>query len=236
MADRGKGSYSGTDNLEVMAEAVRYNGYLSDLLLRHAATGDRPVMDFGAGAGTFAAPLAAKGVRVTCVEPDEALRARLESHGLEAVASLEGLPGRSYGFIYSLNVLEHIQDDRKALSGLRDHLSEDGVMLLFVPAFPLLFSSMDRKVGHFRRYRKAGLVSLLREAGFQVEQARYVDSLGFFASLAYRALGSDDGSLNREALVGYDRWVFPVSLMLDHVLGRWLGKNLLVVARPRQRG
>ena len=225
------GAYPGTENLEVMAEAVRYNEHLLGLVRRHAPDGGQQVMDFGAGAGTFAQPLAAEGMRVTCIEPDADLRSRLEAMGLRAVPSLEGIPRRSFAMIYSLNVLEHIQDDRTVLSQLRECLSDEGILLLYVPAFQVLFSSMDRRVGHFRRYRKAGLASLLRCAGYDVQESRYVDSIGFLAGLAYRMAGRD-GKLNRRAVAFYDRWVFPGSLVLDRLLGRWLGKNLVVVARP----
>jgi hypothetical protein len=92
---------------------------------------------------------------------------------------------------------------------------------------------MDRRVGHVRRYRRSRLVRLLEQAGYSVEKARYADSLGFVAALVYRVLGSDDGSINRRALAFYDRWVFPVSVLLDRVVGRWFGKNVIVLARVK---
>jgi hypothetical protein len=90
---------------------------------------------------------------------------------------------------------------------------------------------MDRQVGHFRRYRRADLVRLLTSAGYVVEHARYVDSIGCLAALAYRCLGREDGAINRTALTLYDRWVFPVSVALDRLAGRWFGKTVLVTAK-----
>ena len=40
------------------------------------------------------------------------------------------------------------------------------------------------RVGHRRRYRKSTLLPVLRAAGFAVERASYVDSIGFAAGLA----------------------------------------------------
>ena len=39
---------------------------------------------------------------------------------------------------------------------------------------------MDRKVGHYRRYSRSVLVRALHQAGFQIDDARYVDCIGFF--------------------------------------------------------
>jgi SAM-dependent methyltransferase len=221
--------YSGADNLEVMAEARNYNAFLQRLITAHLGPADE-VLDFGAGIGELARPLAEAGYRVRCVEPDAGLQARLTSLGLAAVPSLEALADQSFDVIYTVNVLEHIADDAAAVAALRARLKPGGRLLVYVPAFPVLYSSMDRKVGHLRRYRRPGLAALLRQAGLTVESIRYHDCLGFGASLLFRALGSD-GAINRRALIAFDRFVFPLSRLLDTVAGRWFGKNLFAVAR-----
>ena len=92
---------------------------------------------------------------------------------------------------------------------------------------------MDRKVGHHRRYTRAGLLSLLRQIGFIVDRVDYADSLGFLASLIYRWVDVKSGDINEKALLAYDRAVFPVSLLLDRFCRHWFSKNLAVVAaRP----
>ena len=68
--------YTGLSNLEVMEEAVRYNQFLLDLILPSEIE-RRRVLDFGAGTGTFAQKLLAKGADIACVEPDPQLRAAL---------------------------------------------------------------------------------------------------------------------------------------------------------------
>ena len=104
-------------------------------------------------------------------------------------------------------------------------------VLVYVPAFPVLYTTMDSNVGHVRRYRMRALLSRMRAAGLDIVRAEYVDSIGFFASLAYKWFGDAEGRVNRRALVVYDRVVFPVSRILDLVCRRWFGKNLLVVGR-----
>ena len=220
-------AYSGIDNLEVMQEAVNYNRYLLDTVRSHAPRGGK-VLDFGAGGGQFAVPLAQLGMDVTAVEPDETLQRRLRGHGLRAVGSAQELPDGSFDYIYTLNVLEHIEDDESALRTLHAKLAPHGKLLVYVPAFPVLYTSMDAKVGHVRRYTRQTLTSRAAAAGFRIERVAYADSVGFFATLLFKAIGNKDGSVSVGALKFYDRLIFPISRALDLVTQRWLGKNLLL--------
>ena len=224
--------YTGIDNLEVMSEARHYNAYLHSLIEAQIRSNDK-VADFGAGSGTFAVPLLERGVDLVCVEPDARLRQHLRQARLSVVASMDEIAPASLDLVYSLNVLEHIGDDRDALRGLAGRLKDGGRLLLYVPAFPVLFSAMDRKVGHHRRYRRGPLVALLNEAGFRVCRAVYVDSLGFALTIGYRLVGNDTGDVNRNALKLYDRLFFRLSRALDRALQHRLGKNLLILAEKR---
>lgn len=227
--------YSGVDNLEIMKEAVRYNRYLLDLILEYAGDA-RNVVDVGAGGGTFASPLSDSGFDVTALEPDEALRAHLARLGLRAVSSAAELPAGSFDYAYTLNVLEHITDDVTALRDVRRMLKPGARLLIYVPAFPVLYTSMDEKVGHVRRYRRDTLARSVKAAGFEVERVEYADSIGFFATLVYRLADRGAGGINPRMLRIYDRAVFPLSRALDRLTHRWFGKNLVLVARNPAAG
>lgn len=222
--------YSGTENLEVMAEAVKYNSFLV-ALIRHEMRPSQPVLDFGAGIGTFARAVSGHGCEIECVEPDARQRARIAAAGLRAWPDLGDVPNASVDLLYSFNVLEHIEDDVAALQTCHQKIKPGGRILIYVPAFQVLYSSMDKQVGHWRRYSRQELTAKVRQAGFEVLRCEYVDSAGFFASLLFKAFGNDQGTINRRALVAYDRYVFPLSRLADKVLGRVLGKNVVLVAR-----
>jgi SAM-dependent methyltransferase len=222
-------AYSGVAALETMAEAVNYNAFLLGLITARVNSNDW-ILDFGAGTGTLARPLAAAGYRVTCVEPDDDLRSGLSAAGLTADASLSFSSNEQFDAIYTFNVLEHIADDASTVAALSARLKRGGRLLVYVPAFQILYSSMDRKVGHFRRYRKAQLRQAIQSAGLKVDSIGYVDSLGFFAALLFRLIDNDRGTINRRGLIAYDRCVFPLSRRLDRLTGRWFGKNMFAVA------
>ena len=226
-------SYGGRDNLEAMKQATRYNGFLIRLIQKYAR--GKQVLDHGAGAGTFAKPIAASGMQVVCMEPDSALRAGLAAAGLATAARLDDIPAASVDYAYTLNVLEHIKDDHEAIAELLRCLRPGGRLLVYVPAYPVLYSQMDAHVGHFRRYRRASLQQCLQDAGFEVADAYYVDSLGFLATLVYKLLGNRSGSISPRSVAMYDALVFPCSRLIDILTLGSFGKNLVVVAnKPRE--
>jgi SAM-dependent methyltransferase len=224
------GAYTGAENLEVMKEALNYNRYLLDLIVEHAANAKR-IVDFGAGNGTFAVPVAQAGFDVTAVELDDSLRAHLAGVGLAVAAGAAEIPAATFDYAYTLNVLEHITEDVAALKVLRAALKPGARLLVYVPAFPVLYTSMDSKVGHVRRYTRETLSSSVTAAGFELERVEYADSIGFFASLVFRLTDRGTGNVNPRMLKIYDRLVFPISRVLDRLTRGWFGKNLVLVAR-----
>ena len=225
--------YSGIDNLEVLTEAKRYNNFLKKHVIGNSR-GAQTALDFGAGIGTFSIALRAMGLNVVCIETDVDLLNRLKNLGFNALLSLNDITDNSFDYIYSLNVLEHIEDDIGALKQLYLKLKPGGRVFLYVPAFNALYSSMDRKVGHFRRYRKSGLTQSMNGVGFNIEKAVYVDSLGFFATLIFKLIGNDKGDLDRTAVKIYDTFIFPISRVLDSAFSGLFGKNLMIVASRRE--
>lgn len=223
--------YSGIENLEAMKHAQNYNRFLLDLI-RNNLVGD-DVLDFGAGAGTFALPLQTEGVAVSCVEPDSGLRDHLSASGLKAFVDIADVAVNSFDSIYSMNVLEHIEDDRATLAAIYEKIRPGGRVIIYVPAFSVLYSKMDELVGHQRRYRRKDLVAKMKDTHFTIDTASYIDSLGFFLALVYRHIGNDTGVISPGAVAIYDRFLFPLSRLLDRVLLGSFGKNLLVVgSRP----
>ena len=116
-------------------------------------------------------PLQTTGVTVVCVEPDSRLRSHLSSAGHTVYADIAAIPANSIDCTYSMNVLEHVEDDRAALAAIYERIRPGGRIIIYVPAFGVLYSKMDELVGHYRRYRRKDLVAKLKEADFQIDTA-----------------------------------------------------------------
>lgn len=92
------------------------------------------------------------------------------------------LPEACVNGVTCLNVLEHIDDHVAALAEIHRILKPGGLAHIEVPMCPLLYDIYDEHLMHHRRYRLAELLTLARQAGFQVESATH---LGFFVFPAF---------------------------------------------------
>jgi SAM-dependent methyltransferase len=224
--------YTGTSNLEVMQEAIKYNSFLVSLILNQVKQPSQKMLDIGAGIGVIAEQLRKAGHSVTCMEPDAQQANILAVKGFEVYTSLEDIPNETFDCVYAFNVLEHIADDEQALVEWSTKLKTcaGNKLLVYVPAFDILFSSMDQKVGHFRRYRKKELIAKIRHAGLiPTSNVCYADCLGFLATLIYKYVNKS-GYINRKSLIFYDRYCFPLSKIGDLFFRKLFGKNVCIIA------
>lgn len=227
--------YKGVDNLELMLVAKNYNRFLVNMAVseikKHNA---RKIIDFGSGIGFFATKITQEaGLRnIDCIEMADNLQQYYENNDkLVLHKKLNDLPDGQVDLIYSYNVLEHIEDDISIIKSFHAKLKQGGMILLYLPAFPCLYTSMDKKVGHFRRYKKHDLTAKLQLSGFDIYKCSYVDFSGFFVTLLYKFLGSKHGSINLSALKFFDKFIFPISRLFDIITGgRLLGKNIMCIA------
>jgi SAM-dependent methyltransferase len=143
------------------------------------------ILDIGCGTGANLEMLSefgkAEGVDVSA----EAL-AFCRERGLVNVkeGEAEALPyeDNSFDLVTGLDVVEHLDDDLAGLKEMRRVLRREGHALLFVPAFMFLWGVQDDVSNHRRRYALNGIKQVVREAGFELERATYVN-ISFFAPI-----------------------------------------------------
>jgi SAM-dependent methyltransferase len=221
-----------------LAEARRLQAWMFSVL---RPGGSGPMLEIGAGIGTFSALLLDAGAApLLLLEPEEAcvaeLRRRFGDDGrVEVVQELlpqsPALRSRAGAFRYALcqNVLEHIEDDVAALRAVVRTLEPGGELAVLVPAHPFLFGRLDRRFGHFRRYTRRGLRSLVAAAGAELTSLRSFNTLGvpgWWIAGRTELLDISEGSLRAyEALVRVWR---PLEDLLRPPLG------LSLVARARK--
>src|SRR5918993_1087348 len=202
------------------------------------------VLEVGAGLGTITRMLVDRypDLSVVALEPAANVFADLESYAAltprvaacrQTLAEYEPDPGNGFDTVVYLNVLEHIADDAQELRLAAEALRPGGALLVFGPALEWLYSELDYRAGHYRRYSLRGLRALATEAGFEVVSARYFDVLGVVPYLVvYRLSRHDD--ISGSTLWGYDRVVVPLSRLIQRVLRNPpLGKNVIVIAVKR---
>ena len=219
--------------LSALESAENYRRWIFDLAEPFL---EGPVLEVGAGRGTYTDLLATKGP-VTALEPSELLASLLarqydgrpDVHVV--VGTIETLPPRAaFGSAVMFNVLEHIDDDAGALRGVHQRLAPGGTLTLWVPAFELLYSRFDELLGHCRRYRLRGLVDLVCDASFQVLDARYVNAAGWFGwLLAARVLNRVPTSPRTVAT--FDRVAVPLTRAVERRVVPPFGQSIFLAAR-----
>jgi SAM-dependent methyltransferase len=128
-----------------------------------------------------------------------------------------------------VNVLEHVEYEHAELAGAFDRLRPGGHLLLFVPALSWLYSDLDRRLGHFRRYTRAGLNDLVSTSGFTVVKSRYFDLAGILPWYVNFVLLRNE--MDARGVAVYDRAIVPIMRPLERLIRPPIGKNVLLVAR-----
>jgi len=191
------------------------------------------LLEFGAGTGFLAEIFQTQfHTKPDCVELDPQLTKVISQKNFQCYQFLNQTP-QKYAAIYTSNVLEHIENDTAILKELFDSLIPGGAIGIYVPAHPILYSMMDKEIGHIRRYKRSELKSKVEEAGFIIQSLTYDEFIGFFASIVLKTFGYKNkaGLGSKRSLIIYDKFIYPLSKVLDQFGLRYLiGKNLLLIA------
>lgn len=137
--------------------------------------GWRRILDVGCGAGLFFPDLLELG-EVEGVEPEMSLVARSAHADRIHAAPFDerlDLPA-GYTLILMLDVLEHLDAPIEALSHAARLLASDGILLVTVPAFNMLWTNHDVLNEHRTRYSRRMLEDEARAAGLHILESRFL--------------------------------------------------------------
>ncbi len=155
---------------------------------------------------------------------------RLPSCGEVVVGTLDDqLAGDRFDTVLYMDVLEHIEGDRAEMVQAARRVKPGGHVIALSPAHQWLFTPFDRSIGHCRRYSKATLEAVTPE-GLDLVWLGYLDSVGFFASLANKMLLQQAMPTPRQ-IAFWDRVLVRLSEWADPVLGYRAGKSVLAIWR-----
>lgn len=225
--------YAGSE-LDLFAAVENWKSYWAGQLFPFLK-GD--ILEVGAGIGSNTSFLDASGTgRWVCLEPDSRLATELDQklrtlgtrRTYEIVCgTLQALVNQKFDTILYIDVLEHIHNDREELNTAASCLRPGGYLIVLAPAHQRLFTAFDAAIGHFRRYNRRKLRTLA-PANLSLERIRYLDCIGLFASTA-NVLFLKQSIPTKTQLHLWDRWMVPVSRVLDRLLLYSVGKSIMAV-------
>jgi 2-polyprenyl-3-methyl-5-hydroxy-6-metoxy-1,4-benzoquinol methylase len=210
--------YQSIDNIELDFR----NANLYKLLLSYCHK--HTLLDVGSGVGHFLALAQNGGFLVTGVEPNQKLTSLGEGTyknlNVFNTAAENYITQDTYDNITFIDVLEHIKNDKDALTQYVEHLDNSGRLIIVVPAHPLLYGRRDRLIGHYRRYSKKQLSALVSECGLRLINIRHWNAVGYLPYLfAEKILGK---ALETTIRARHNQK--GVRKMLSKALFAWLGK------------
>lgn len=218
-----------------MSRAKNYFAWQGRLVTREIG---RRVVEVGCGLGNFTGMLLDREA-VVALDSEPACIERLEARyadwrNLRAFVCDAGKPDfpdlRAFraDSCVCLNVLEHIEDDRRALENMASALEPGGVIALMIPAFEALYGPIDRNLGHYRRYTQASLRKLAEAAGLRIRKSHYVNSVGFFGWWLNARIFRREAQSERQ-IEFFDSRVVPLLSRLESLAPPPFGQSLFAV-------
>ena len=227
--------YSGGE-LDIFKCASNWKKYWHNHIKKY--TGNK-ILEVGAGIGATAEIFnqKEKPKRWICLEPDSNLCKIIEEKKKRGIINdnIEVKNGTlssiefydTFDMILYIDVLEHIENDKEELVRASRLLDENGRIIILSPAYNFLYSAFDEKIGHFRRYDKK-LIHNIIPASLKIIEIKYLDSAGFFASLANKIILKSSNP-TRQQVKFWDRFLVPISQWMDPLIMYRAGKSILVV-------
>ncbi len=142
---------------------------------------DARILEVGCGAGGNIGMLRGFG-SVRAMEPDGPSRAYAsERHDMTVDDGRlpDGTPYApgSFDAVCAFDVVEHVDDDTATVGALARLLDRNGYLVVTVPAYGWMWSAHDEAHHHKRRYGRAQMERLFRDAGLEIVRASYFNSL-----------------------------------------------------------
>ena len=225
--------------LNNMTATPQYLSWVTATIRKHV--GDN-IIEIGAGIGNIAGRLMGRRLHYVAAERDplylHALRNRFLRTPNVTVASLNpSRPGDfepyrdAFDTALCLNVLEYEREPEAVIRSLAGSLKQDGLLVLLVPQGQSLYGSVDRTLGHLRRFSIKDIRQLLEREHLSLERVYEFNRIGRPAWWLFSKELSRE-RLNKLTLKLFDKtvWLWRI---IDGVLP-WKGLSLIVVARKRQ--
>jgi SAM-dependent methyltransferase len=226
--------YSGSE-LDSLAEAKNYYSWV---LRQFEPYLGETVIEVGAGIGTFSEFLlkSPKVSKLLAIEPAlntlPHLRARFAE--TDRVRVLPGYLTDHYrdlsaNALAAVNVLEHVEDHKGFLEEAHSAVVPGGHLLLFVPALPAIYGSLDKVFEHYRRYTKSSLRNVIESAGWKPRRIAYMNFPGIAAWFMAGKVLQKTSIAPGDAKI-YDRLIVPWLSKLEGVVPPPIGSNLIAIA------
>jgi 2-polyprenyl-3-methyl-5-hydroxy-6-metoxy-1,4-benzoquinol methylase len=151
------------------------------------------ILDFGSSSGEFVHYLHNLHYDVSGCDVSEEAVKRGQQKGVRNLTILKDnrldFPSDSFDVVLALDVLEHVEHERANIQEIHRVLKQNGLFIIFVPAFKFLWGIQDEISHHYRRYTLPLLLTTVQKsAHFEVVRKSYFNTLLFLPIALVRLL------------------------------------------------
>lgn len=225
----------GIKTLETISKANMFNKWMFEKIEPYIG---KKILEVGAGTGNITQFLLDKG-EVTCLDISakciEALKERFSNSErvsvfLNDISNLDNFwEGRIFDTIVCLNVLEHIKNDEEALSNMASLLEKNGRLILLLPTCRWLYGSLDKNLGHYRRYENVQMYEKCKKLDLVLEKEMHFNLLGILGWFLNGKI------LKRKILPSTQMKLYdlstPLSRLIENFLQAKIGLSLILILR-----
>jgi glycosyltransferase involved in cell wall biosynthesis len=228
----------GSHILGRLSRAANFNVWMADTIRNYCG---RRVLEIGSGVGNLTRRLVPRTKYVASdvnpfylwtLETLSRNRPYMKTSYCD-VTDISSFPRLEEGYdtIICLNVIEHLADDRGALANIKSVLAAGGRAIILVPQGQWNFGTLDRVLGHQRRYSKETLQKLAQDCGFVVKEIREFNRIGTPAWFFNGKI------LHRRAFGLIQIWMLDLLTPVFRVVDAHLpfpGLSLIAILQPRE--
>jgi SAM-dependent methyltransferase len=228
---------AGFETLEIFSKAPSLNRWLFDKVINEA---HGKILEIGSGIGNISGLLLHERSSVYLSDIRQEYCDILEKkfHGHKHLCGIFlldlSIPDfnvryadllEKFDTVIALNVVEHIHDEQASFRNAKALLRSGGKLIVLVPAVPRLYNSIDRHLGHVRRYTKTELRKRFEEAGLKFEGHRYFNAAAIPGWWFSGSILKDE-IVTEAKLRFFDRMV-PLFKIFDKLASPFIGISLI---------
>lgn len=230
----------GIETLEAVSIAVNFNEWMYKTISKHCSG---KIIEIGSGIGNISKHFIKNNQDITLTDIRDnyvdSLKEQFPSH--ENKTHLMDLVDKdfdgkyaqfldTFDTVFALNVVEHIENDKLAITNATKLLKPNGKLIILVPAFQILYNSFDTALEHYRRYTKSSLNNLITSE-LELNHSQYFNAfgmLGWFVS--GRVLKKKTIPIKQMKI--YDKLLF-IAKTIDKLCFNQLGLSVISVGSKK---
>ncbi|MBI2105972.1 methyltransferase domain-containing protein [Candidatus Woesearchaeota archaeon] len=193
------------------------------------------ILDLGCSGGILLKEIIKRGFSdVIGIDLDKSAIDLAKKQGINAIiadATKTNFKDETFDLIIASDILEHLEDDNKALNEWNRTLKKSGKIIIFVPAFKFLWRKHDEENQHKRRYSKSDLLSRLKLSGLKVKRISYWNMSSLLPLIIMKLINSkSEDNLNKTKINAVLKNIIYLENFIATKFNIPIGVSLFVIA------